>query len=760
MRYTFTLIFSIFALSSLGQFDDPKLLLGNEAYPSYQFVDFDNDGLTDILKVQTQVSPSKKSIIQINRQSVDGRYDQLETLVIHDWVWNYLTEIFTHDFDEDGFIDIVLVGNEGIALYKNLVGQGLELKYEDDRENTGVYGPVFMKGISIEDFNGDGFLDVCSDLQGDFCYIAGTNSPWIFNSIVVLPFEVQGEAIDFNLDGHVDLIGLDANLDYVGLQNNGTGEFVLDVDATQQIPSGGAMYDFNGDNLLDSYYPEYSGSGYFSSNGMGDFVFNQIFPDITFGTLFTDIEGDGDIDIFFYDSNGDAHVGYNDNGLFSVIEIGLPVAIGAFQTFFDKNGDGQMDFFNPETVYSYDYTELGVFVHDSGNWIHDCYVAEGLSVFVDDFEERNSFTNNAGILTRFDEFVDGVVTRLHIETFSSSGVFWSSEFVDLNNDGFDDFLFIRSSEDPEFIEPSLMVAFGSESGWQTEEIAIGTFYYLTSNPKDPFFDFNGDGWVDFFAFSNELPIVFVNNGDGSFSEYSPEALPDQYGSIHKVAPNTILCAAYVFDTYSLYELQTDGSWLLYGVCSDIPGNPHFGDYNLDGELDVFWVSDDAVGLVASALMNPTIAWQLDGEYCGVSMFENPFFAAGSWMCQVRNFYYNPVVNLATGEVILETPNSEDINPFVVADFDNDEDLDLALGLTTWNSTVVWYENFENTSDEIELKVFVDPNGNNIFDGGESTVNIGEVIIGSNGSSWFSNALNGNYFVYFIGTEYTIEHVVD
>ncbi len=128
---------------------------------STSFGDIDNDGDMDAFVLNYDVN----SKMLIN----DGTgvfTDIMSTSGIANTTTTFGENVTFHDFDNDGFVDIIISGDDQY-LYKNNGNYTFSIV----SPNPWVYGTNDMRAHAVGDLNGDGFLDV----YGSYC--ATYNSP-------------------------------------------------------------------------------------------------------------------------------------------------------------------------------------------------------------------------------------------------------------------------------------------------------------------------------------------------------------------------------------------------------------------------------------------------------------------------------------------------------------------------------------------------------------------------------------------------------
>lgn len=220
-----------------------------------KFIDFDNDGLLDIISTGLSYNDI------VNYQQYRFRNTGSGFELINNLPGKIYGGLETFDFNHDGLTDYALNGTQYV--------EGTGFTYEMDLyQNTGngfEVTPAWMPGgqnssFKVADFNNDNHLDLVifgfnSDLEPFFhVYL---NNEGTLELSQELPAVVSGKLAyaDFNADGFLDFVavGQDENYDeYMGVyMNDGTGTFT--VTAIEGEGLGSSSVDV-GDLNNDGYY--------------------------------------------------------------------------------------------------------------------------------------------------------------------------------------------------------------------------------------------------------------------------------------------------------------------------------------------------------------------------------------------------------------------------------------------------------------------------------------------------------------------------
>ncbi len=325
------------------------------------------------------------------------------------------------DFDQDGYIDIYacngtwtekLSGGEKPKnpphnhLYRN-VGNGT---FQDVTEEAGVGGPWYSMGITVGDYDNNGYPDiylsnygenVLLHNEGDGTFKDATSRAGVGGS---KRFSVGAAWFDYDNDGYLDLyVGnyLDFDPEYkyyyapdgfpgplaydsqpdVLFHNNGDGSFedvteamgIVDVDGRAM---GVGAADYNADGFMDIYvandhtvnylWRNDGGKGFTDVGTMSGTGFSQSGEaTVSMSVDFADFNGDGLLDMFISDDTYCSLYKNLGEGVFSDISYasGISVASGQFvgwsSSFLDYDNDGDMDIFksNGELKHLYGHED-------------------------------------------------------------------------------------------------------------------------------------------------------------------------------------------------------------------------------------------------------------------------------------------------------------------------------------------------------------------------------------------------------------------
>ncbi len=369
----------------------------------------------------------------------------------------------------------VLGGNES---YANQLIFGADHWREslDWRFGMEIAGP---HGLAVADVNGDGLDDVF------YCETGGLPN----RLFLQLP---DGTAQDHSATSGLDYLepmhsALFVDLDNDGdqdavlasgrfvllLQNNGSGQFTRQlIHATSSMTRSMAAADFDSDGDLDiyvcGYFPrdavgEGVGLGrpmpyHDANNGVQNFLLankgNWHFEDVTetvgldvnnrrfsYAASWEDFDNDGDLDLYVANDFGRNNLYRNDGGKFVDVapQAGVEdMSAGMSVSWGDYDRDGQMDLY------------VGNMFSSAGNRI----TYQRRFREEEEPQTRSKYQRHARGNTLFRNSGDGSFEDVSVTADVTMGRWsWSSNFVDINNDGWEDLLvgngMVTSADDPD-----------------------------------------------------------------------------------------------------------------------------------------------------------------------------------------------------------------------------------------------------------------------------------------------------------------------
>jgi hypothetical protein len=337
-------------------------------------------------------------------------------------------------------------------------------------------------------------------------------------------------AADFNKDGWTDLFviggGLRADALFV---NQKDGTFVDQAQAaglaSMHIGAGAAVADYNGDGWLDIFVtsqgppdaPEVGHHKLYRNNGDGTFTdvayaagVNQTSPEIPdgYGATFGDMDLDGDLDLFVTawgvirdpfprSTMGNRLFRNNGNGTFTDVtdqtDIGDDIINGFSPCFVDMNGDRY-----PEILLAADFATSRYLVNNRDGT----------------FATRNVFGNSPP-----QDAMGSAVADFNRDGWPD---WYVSEIYDDSGEGRGEGnkLYLNQGNHT-FLEQGVQAGV-ADGGWGWGTVAV---------------DLNHDGWLDIVetngwplpAYENELSKVWINQGDGTYTEQA-----ESLGLIHRL----------------------------------------------------------------------------------------------------------------------------------------------------------------------------------------------------------------------------------
>ncbi|MDP2040295.1 VCBS repeat-containing protein [Algoriphagus sp.] len=197
--------------------------------------DVDGDGLLDIYVCQVGGLPGIKGKNKLYLNLGEGKFREAGAEFGLDFK-GYSTHAVFFDYDRDGDLDMYLLNHNvkspevfakagarektdpsGDKLFKNLASEG-EIGFEDVTEASGIYSSIlgFGLGVSTEDFNGDGWLDiyVSNDFtENDYLYLNNQDGTFREALNEFIPstsrYSMGNDAADLNGDGLPEIFTTD-----------------------------------------------------------------------------------------------------------------------------------------------------------------------------------------------------------------------------------------------------------------------------------------------------------------------------------------------------------------------------------------------------------------------------------------------------------------------------------------------------------------------------------------------------------------------
>ena len=320
------------------------------------------------------------------------------------------------DYDQDGYMDIYACSGTWIKgfsksdepeeLPKNrLYHNNQDGTFEDVTEKAGVGGPWYSMGVTVGDFNNDGYPDIYVSNNGSNT-LYQNNGNGTFKDITKRA-KVGGNKcsvgavwLDYDNDGLLDLyvgnyLNFDPEYKYyyapdgfpgplaydsqkdVLYHNQGDGIFedvtekmgIIDIDG-RAMGVGAADYDDDGfvdiyvanDHTVNFMWHNDQGKGFTDRGVMSGTGFSQGGEaTVSMSVDFADYNGDELLDMFISDDNycslyknlGDGV--FSDKSYFSGISVASGQFVGWSSSFFDYDNDGDVDIFksNGELKHTY-----------------------------------------------------------------------------------------------------------------------------------------------------------------------------------------------------------------------------------------------------------------------------------------------------------------------------------------------------------------------------------------------------------------------
>ena len=313
------------------------------------FLDYDQDGYMDIYVCSgtwvkgfsKSEKPKNTATNHLYRNNQDGTYEDVTQKAKVGGPW-YSMGVTVGDYDNDGFPDIYVSNNGPNTLYRNN-GNGT---FSNETEKASVGGGKYCSvGAVWMDYDNDGFLDL---------YVGN-----------YLNFDPDYKYY-YAPDGFPGPLAYDSQPDIL-YHNKGNGTFedvtqamgITDIDG-RAMGVGAADYDDDGfvdiyvanDHTVNYLWHNEAGKGFIDRGTMSGTGFSQSGEaTVSMSVDFADYNGDGLLDIFISDDNYCSlyeNLGkgvFSDQSYYSGISVASGQFVGWSSSFFDYDNDGDADIF-------------------------------------------------------------------------------------------------------------------------------------------------------------------------------------------------------------------------------------------------------------------------------------------------------------------------------------------------------------------------------------------------------------------------------
>ena len=480
-------------------------------------------------------------------------------------------------------------------------------------------------------------------------------------------YTAGGTVGDFDLDGETDLFGVSGGIsrDHLFI-NDGDATFTdlaLEWGLTVVHSGKGATTgDYNDDGWLDIYETSAGPVGasapghhkLYRNNGNASFTnvataagVNVTHPTVQggFGSAFGDYDLDSDLDLFvagFSTSSANTHSRIfrnNGNGAFTDVTTaigfwsGTGIAVSGFSPrFADMTGDRY-----PELILGGDFGTSRYFRNDADGTFSDVTIAIGAG------DDENGMGHTVGDYNR-DGYLDWYVTSIYWpaqgwtgnklywnsasgqltsapSTFGAAdgGYGWGAVSIDLDHDGFEDIVETNGDNGtPLFLnEPSYVYMNDGDGTFTESHTAVG-LTYLGAGRGMTNLDYDSDGDQDVVIFTNFGPVtLWRNNLSGTQINWlrvfldttaNDELAADGYGAWVKVTAGGV----------TQYRQMTGGD--NFQSCSELSAHFGLGASTEVDELRVEWSNGDVTILTdVPANQTLTVAAPEDDQWTRIGL---------------------------------------------------------------------------------------------------------------------------------------------
>ncbi len=445
--------------------------------------------------------------------------------------------------DYKSFVDVT----ESAGLFHRHAPEG----FSECKECEDIYGVVReMSAFAAHgDYDGDGWLDLYVSRIGVSDSLYKNNGDGTFSDVtesvgIVSPQSSSGVVfVDFDQDGDEDiLVATIGEEPYALFENQGNESFVERAQVYGFVSSaennhafGIGVGDVNNDGAPDVYVSQWgidAGASQLFVNDNGVFVdetqergLAAVFEkEYNFASQFVDLDQDGWEDFVLVGDFGTTRLFWNNEGVFEeevggvfgVDENGMDVAIA------DYDKDGRLDVFISSIYQPEKYKDAPTrllrcsdrrkgkvpHAHQTLEYVVDLNSDKGEKQVVGQYHEllgecdpgyRMTSCWSGTFLASFEgRNIEELTTRAGVRDVRFG---WGSEFVDLNNDGYEDLVVANGFERMRVTE-NMRVFMNQQDGTFVERAEELGFENVTQGRDVVVFDYDNDGDMDVFVANN------------------------------------------------------------------------------------------------------------------------------------------------------------------------------------------------------------------------------------------------------------------
>lgn len=430
------------------------------------------------------------------------------------------------DIDNDGDVDIVLGRSEQILAYFN-DGNG---NFGSSQEIVNLGFSDAPERIVVEDFNGDGNLDVAYNVMFEELAIIFGNGNGTFSET---PLQLADDVFYFaagdgDADGDLDLSFNLTEQSIQYLENDGSGNFSnqTTLHSSAQRINTMEMADLDNNGVTEVLFIQNDSLEILFNAATSSKFFMPRFMQYN-GLRTLDIDNDSDLDVIL-------SLATSSGRQFTLMSENFGNGnLGAFDTIFNFEQGGLTDFVDinkdnlPDVILEKGYSGCLALLNDGNyNYVERIVLGPGQAkaAFIDSdddidiFYAENNFLKWKKNLGNANFNIDQSLVEL---TQNNEWILLEQKVGDVNSDGLEDLLMLyRNEARSEYVFRLLAqkVTGGFES--QVDIATISNTEYGEAVDDIQLADLEADGDIDIFFIKNRTLHIFENNGGIEFSTSS------------------------------------------------------------------------------------------------------------------------------------------------------------------------------------------------------------------------------------------------